>query len=320
MATLNRRMLLALGAGTLVAPSIAQDAQTRIIVPFPPGGASDIVARYFAQRLTERAGGTPALVVNRPGGAAAIGTEAAVRSAPDGRTLLLGASYLTTAPHLFSSLPYDPERDLVPLGVGVSIPLVLYASTAFGTRTLTEVLTKLRDRPGAYNFASAGNATLAHIGAVLFMERTATSLVHVPYQGTAPAMTDMISGQAQLIIDGVGAGLPHVQSGRLVPIIMTGDRRSVRYPEVPTAAEAGLAGFLVESWNAFFVPAGTPASAVERIRSELASIGSEPATRSWLLERHFEPIVEPAAAFLDRMRRESVGWREVIRAAGIRAD
>lgn len=320
MTMISRRTLLAAGAGLMAAPATAQDAQTRIIVPFPPGGASDIVARYFAQRLTERAGGAPVLVVNRPGGAAAIGTEAAARSAPDGRTLLLGASYLTTAPHLFATLPYDPDRDLIPLGVGVSIPLVLYASAAFGVRTLADVLTRLRERPGAYNFASAGNATLAHIGAVLFMERTGTRLVHVPYQGTAPAMTDMISGQAQLIIDGVGAGLPHVQSGRLVPIVMTGERRSARYPDVPTAAEAGLAGFTVESWNAFFLPAGTPAPVVERIGAELAAIGGEATTRGWLGERHFEPLVEPPAAFLARMRRESAGWRDVIRAAGIRAD
>jgi tripartite-type tricarboxylate transporter receptor subunit TctC len=315
---LSRRALL--GALALPAAAAAQErGQLRIIVPFPPGGASDLIARFFAQRLGERREGASVAVVNRPGGAAAIGTEAAARAAADGQTLLLGASYLATAPHLFASLPYDPARDFAPLGVGVSIPLVLYASAAFA-RDLPSALERLRARPGAYNFASAGNATLAHVGAVLFMQRTGTELVHVPYQGTAPAMTDMAAGRAQLIIDGVGAGLPQVEAGRLVPLLMTGERRHPRFPGVPTSAEAGLDGFVVGSWNAFFAPAATPAQLVARLAAELGAIAGEPATRAWLEERNFEPLVEPPAAFAARLASESAAWGEVIRRGGIRAD
>jgi tripartite-type tricarboxylate transporter receptor subunit TctC len=312
----RRAVLAELAAAPLAAR--AQGA-VQIVVPFPPGGASDLIARYAAQRLQERSG-QPVAVVNRPGGAAAIGTEAVARAAPDGNTILLGASYLATAPHLFPNLPYDPVRDLAPLGAGASIPLVLYGSTSLGARTLPEALERLRARPEAYNFASAGNATLAHVGAVLFMQQSGTRLVHIPYQGTAPAMTDMVAGRAHLIIDGVGAGIAHVEAGRLVPLMICGPERHPRLPEVPSAPEAGLPGVLVEAWNAFFVPAATPAAVRARLAADLGAAMSDEAARAWLAQRHFTALAEGPEAFARRFAAESARWAEVIRVGGIRIE
>jgi tripartite-type tricarboxylate transporter receptor subunit TctC len=312
-----RRSIL---AGFASAPLVARaQAPVQIIVPFPPGGASDLMARYAAQRLGERRG-QPVAVVNRPGGAAAIGTEAVARAAPDGNTILFGASYLAIAPHLFPNLPYDPVRDLAPLGAGASIPLVLYGSTSLGARTIAEALERLRARPDGYNFASAGNATLAHIGAALFMQQSGTRLVHVPYQGTAPAMTDMVAGRAHLIIDGIGAGIAHVDAGRLVPLMICGTERQARLPQVPSAPEAGLPDVLVEAWNAFFVPAATPAAARARLAADLAAVMSDEAARAWLAERNFVALAEGPESFARRFAAESARWAGVIRAGGIRAD
>lgn len=316
-------LLSALFAGSNIYAAVAQTAfpaaTVKIIVPFPAGGGSDAFARFVGERLQKR-WNQPVVVENRPGAAAAIGTEAVAKSAPDGYTVLLGASYLTLAPHLFANLPYDARKDLTPLGVGTSIPLALFASPTLKAKTLDELLTVLKATADGYNFASAGNATLAHVGAVQFQVKTGTKLVHIPYQGTAPALLDMIGGRAHLIVEGIAAGLPYVKTGELVPILVASNQRNASLPDVPTAAEAGLGGFVVEAWNVFFVPSGTPADIVAKLNADFAAVIGEKETVAWLAERSMSPISTSPEDFAKRLADESASWGETIKSAGIKVE
>ncbi len=312
-------------AGQVLSISAAQaetafpSGTVTIVVPFPAGGNSDAFARFVAERL-QKAWNQPVVVENKPGAAAAIGSEAVAKATPDGQTILLGASYMTLAPHLFANLPYDPQKDFTPVGVGTSIPLALFAAPSLNAKTLDELLAVLKAKPDGYNFASAGNATLAHIGAAQFQAKTGTKLVHIPYQGTAPALLDMIGGRAHLIVESIASGLPYVKTGELVPILVASTQRNTSLPDTPTSAEAGLDGFVVEAWNAFFVPAATPADVVTKLNADFAAVVADKATVDWLAERSMYPISSSPDEFAKRLAAESASWGETIQSAGIKVE
>lgn len=313
-----------LAAASLLAPAaLAQpaypSAAVTIVVPFPAGGSTDAFARLVGERL-QALWNQPVVVENRPGAAAAIGTEAVAKSAPDGYTILLGASYLTLAPHLFTNLPYDPKKDLTPLGAGLSATSAVFAAPQLEAKTLDAVLEKLKAKPDGYNFASAGNATLAHIAAVRFQELTGTKLVHIPYQGTAPALLEVVAGRAHLILESVAAGLPQVKAGALVPLFIAGAGRSPSLPDVPTAAEAGLKDFIIEPWNVFFVPSATPTDIVSRLNADLAKVVDSAETREWLAARESSPILSTPEEFAKRIDAETATWGDTIQAAGIKVE
>lgn len=291
----------------------------KIVVPFPPGGSTDALARFVGEQLQAK-WGQPVVVENRPGALGAVGTEAVKKSAPDGYTILLGASYLTIAPNLYPSLPYDPQKDIVPLGVGMETPLALYASSTLGVKTLNDLTALLKAKPDGYNFASAGNGTVAHIAAEIFQRKMGVQLTHIPYQGTAPALLDVIAGRSQLIVEAVAAGKQYVKSGQLVPILVTSEKPVADLPDVETAKAAGLQDLEIKPWNVFFVPANTDKSVVDKLNADLTAVFSSPSTTEWMKERSTDAVLSTPAEFSQRIDRELAKMREIITAAGIKAN
>lgn len=330
MTDIIRKMLLTVSSALLALGLVVTgaDAQTSsvypnkpvtVVVPFPPGGSSDTFARFIGEELQKR-WGQPVVVENKPGALGTVGTQAVAKSRADGYTLLLGASYLATAPSLQPSLAYSPSKDLMPIGVGIEMPLALYASKSLNVTSLNDLIALLKAKPDAYNFASAGNGTLAHIQAEIFQRETGTSLIHIPYQGSAPAMIDIIAGRAQLIVDSVAVGAPYVKAGQIVPLLVTQKSNDEGFTAVPTVAEAGLPQLNLEPWNVFFAPAGTDKSIIDELSTHLTAVLSSPVASDWLKRHAASAILSNSAAFTRRLSEETSQLADIIGSADIRAN
>jgi tripartite-type tricarboxylate transporter receptor subunit TctC len=321
------RRLLKTGLGMALAFGVAAaGAQTypskpvRIINPFAPGGATDIIARHMAQKLTD-AWGQPVIVENRPGASGAIGVQAVARSAPDGYTLLIATQTTHAAnPALYQNLPYDAAKDFAPLTLAGSTPLALVVHPSVGVTSVGQLLERAREKPGSLLYASGGNGTSQHLTAELMKSLSKTFLVHIPYKGAGPAMTDLLGGQVHLMFDNLPTALPHVKSGRLRALAVSTAERSPLAPELPTMAESGLAGFDISTWFAFFAPAGTPADVVERISKDMRQALSTPDTR----ERLTAIGVDIRASTPDELARfhrvELDKWAKIIKESGAKLD
>jgi tripartite-type tricarboxylate transporter receptor subunit TctC len=321
------RRLLKFGLGMALAFGVAAaSGQTypskpvRIINPFAPGGATDIIARHMAQKLTD-AWGQPVIVENRPGASGAIGVQAVARSAPDGYTLLIATQTTHAAnPALYQNLPYDAAKDFAPLTLAGSTPLALVVHPSVGVTSVGQLLERAREKPGSLLYASGGNGTSQHLTAELMKSLSKTFLVHIPYKGAGPAMTDLLGGQVHLMFDNLPTALPHVKSGRLRALAVSTAERSPLAPELPTMAESGLAGFDISTWFAFFAPAGTPADVVERIAKDMRHALSTPDTR----ERLTAIGVDIRASTPDELARfhraELDKWAKIIKESGAKLD
>lgn len=289
----------------------------RIIVPFPAGGPTDIVARLVGQRLGE-ALGQQFIIDNRGGGGGTIGAQLAARAAPDGYALYIGGiTTLSMAPHTHRNLPYDPFKDFAPISKLTMQPLMLMTHPSLPVRTVKEFIALGRARPGQLDYASSGLGGTGHLAGELFKSITKIDMQHVPYKGAAPALTDLTSGQVQVMFGTLLAAVPLVKNGRLRPIAVTGPRRTAALSDVPTFAEAGLPTFDASSWNCMVAPAGTPAEIVARLNAEVVRIVRDPT----LLERLSADGVtgtgstpQELAAYI---RSESAKWSKVVRDAGI---
>jgi tripartite-type tricarboxylate transporter receptor subunit TctC len=240
----------------------------RVIVPYPPGGATDLIARLVAQRATERLGQTM-IVENRTGAGGVIGAEHVARAAPDGHTVLLAApAEIAILPHL-QKLPYRAERDLVPVSLAAVTPLILVTHPALPVKSVKEVIALARSRPGQLTYASAGTGGVQHLAGELLKITAKIDLVHVPYKGAGPVIPDLLGGHVGMFFSGMPPAMPHVRSGKLRPLAVTTAKRSPSAPEVPTMQESGVPGFDISNWFAYLVPAGTPAEAIARLNSEL---------------------------------------------------
>lgn len=321
----RRAVLRALGAAALAAPgpARAQDWPTRpirLVVPYATGGAPDILGRIFAQELPANLGA--ALVVeNRGGQGGSIGADHVAKAAADGYTLLL----TTTATHcinpaLYPSLPYDPLRDFTPIGLVARTALLLAVPPSLPAQDVAGLVALARARPGGLSFASAGAGTMQHITAELFMSRTGTEMVHIPYRGTGQITADMLSGRVQLMFNSVAAFLPLVQEGKLRALGVTTAARSPAAPEIPTIAESGLPGFEASAWYAVYGPAGLPAPVVARATAALRQAVASPRVR----ERYAALGLDPESSTPDELaaitRRDLETWTGVIRANNIRAE
>jgi tripartite-type tricarboxylate transporter receptor subunit TctC len=313
-------VLAALGAGLLSLPAYAQSypARTvRIIVPFTAGGPTDILGRLIAQKLHE-AFGQQFIVDNRGGGGGTIGAQLAARAAPDGYTLYIGGiTTLAMAPHTHKNLPYDPFKDFAPISRLTEQPLMLMVHPSLPARTVKDFIALARARPGQLDYASSGLGGTGHLAGELFKSITGTKMVHIPYKGASPALTDLTAGQVQVMFGTLLAAVPLTRNGKLRPLAVTGQQRALALPQVPTFAEAGLPNFDAISWNCMVAPAGTPADIVARLNSELVRIVRDPA----LLERLAGDGVtgtgstpQELAAYL---KSESTKWSKVVRDAGI---
>jgi len=316
---------LALTATCLVgaaSPALAQDYPARpirFVVPSPPGGGTDVIARIVQPRLTE-ALGQPIVIENRGGAGGAVGTEVAAKSVPDGYTFLFTLSSHTINPLLYK-LNYDVERDFASVSILVSVPQLIAANPGAPAKTLKEMVAAARERPGVYSYASVGNGTPSHIAGELLKLRAGVNMIHIPYRGGGPAVADTLGGQVPFLFVTAPAALSHVRSGKLRALAVTTAKRTPAAPEIPTVAEElNLPDYEVDSWYAMFAPAKTAAAIVARMQRDVARVVHLPEVSRKLLEQGADPVGSSPQE-LDRVvKTELRRWAQVIRDAGIRLE
>jgi tripartite-type tricarboxylate transporter receptor subunit TctC len=291
----------------------------RLILPFPPGGSTDLLGRAVAERLGESLR-QPVVPENRPGAGGNVGAEAAARSAPDGYTLVLCAPSLAISPSLYRKLNYDPLRDLVPVALVATIPNLLVVHPSVPARSLTELAQHARANPGRLNFGTGGPGTSNQLAADMFRSLTKTEIVLVPYKGAETAMLAVLSGQVQMVVIGTPASATHVKSGKLRALALLGKERYPDLPDVPTAAESGMPEFEVDTWYGVLAPAGVSREIVARINGELVKIMRAPEMRDRLGTMGIQPLASTPEAFGEFLRSEVERWGRVVRESGAQVE
>ena len=311
-----------IAAIVFVCPAQAQgypSRPVRVVVPFAPGGPNDIIVRLVAQKLAESMG-QPFLVENRAGAGGNIGTDYVAKSAPDGYTLLsVGPGSLIINP-LMGKVAYDTQRDFAPVTLMARAPNALVAHPSLPARSVKELIALARARPGAINYGSGGNGSTPHLSAALFAAMAGVTLTHVPYKGTAPATADLIGGQVQIAFLGIPAVLPHLKSGKLRALAVTGSSRSPELPAVPTVDESGVPGYEVSPWYGLLAPAGTPREIVARLAGEATSILRAAQMKEKLAAQGAEAAGGTPEQYAAVIRADAATWARVIESAGLRGD
>ncbi|MBI2292336.1 MAG: tripartite tricarboxylate transporter substrate binding protein [Betaproteobacteria bacterium] len=311
-------LLISLVAQTLAAqPYPARPI--RLVIPYPPGGPTDFVGRTVGQKLSQ-ALGQQIVVDNRPGAGTIIGSELVARAAPDGYTLLFGTGGGTfLAPLMLPKVPYDPHRDFAPVSMLVQSPQVLVVHPSVAANSVSELVALAKAKPGALNFASVGTGTSPHLGGELFQSLAGIKLVHVPYKGTAPALTDLISGQVHILFTSMPTVLAHVQGGRLRLLGTGGTKRSAVIPETPPIAET-LPGFELVTWYGIFAPARTPDAIIRRLNAEIVKALADRESHDRLAAQGLEPTPTTPEELKRYTQQDSGRWARLIKAAGIGGD
>ena len=325
----GRRAALVAGAGCALSftfPARSQAWPSRplhIIVPFPPGGSSDVLARTVAAELGKTLG-RRVVIENVPGAGGSLGGERAALAAPDGHTLFMGhVGTLAINPALYPELRYEPLRSFTPVAWVARVPNVLVVSAAVGARSVKDLVALAKSRPGQLAYGSGGNGSAAHTAMEYFKLQTGASLLHIPYRGTAPSVADMLSGQVQVLFTGLPALLPHIKSGRMRPLAVSSTKRLPALPEVPTLAESGVPGtrdFEADQWYGLVAPAGTPAEIVATLNRHVNNALSLPEVRARLASEGAEATPATPKAFGELIAREIPRWARVVKAARIRRD
>ncbi len=317
----NRRRLLLTASAVAVAPRVARaqsfpTRQITLVVPFAPGASSDGVARLVAAGLG-RAFGQTVVVENRPGAGGSLGLTQVARAAPDGHTLTIGATGgVAINPHTAEGGGFDPLRAFAPVAKLAGIPLVLVAGRDTGLRTLAEVVERSRAAPGGLSYGSTGTNSAQHLATVLLARETGARLVHVPYRGSAPAVTDVLAGTVPLASVDLTAAIGGVRGGALRAVAVFSAERSALAPEVSTVAESGVPGFAASGWLGLFAPAGTPAAVVRSLSAAVGAVMAEPEARARVLDLAAEPDFADEAAFAAFLAAESERWRRAVAALG----
>ncbi len=301
------------------APDAWPSKPIRFILPFPPGGGTDILGRIISERLAANLG-QPVVIENRGGAGGNVGAEAAAKSAPDGYTIVLVAPSLAISPSLYSKLNYDPAKDFAPISLVATVPNVMVTHPSVPARTLQEFIALAKSKPGGMNFGSGGNGTSNHLAGELFNIVAGVKLVHVPYKGVNLAMNDVLSGEVHLVVIGIPAAAPHIKAGKLRALALIAPQRSPALPDVPTIAEAGLPNFEVTTWYGVLAPAGTPRPVVTRLNAELVKIMHAPELKERLAAMATEPRTSTPEEFAAYLKQEIAKWAEVVRKAGLKAD
>ena len=291
-----------------------------LLVPFPPGGSTDMIARTLAPKLQEKLGGT-FIVTNQAGAGGTVGAGAAKRAAPDGYTIFVSSlGPFVIGPHLVKNITYDPLKDFDCLTVAVQAPNVLTVPANSPHKSLADVLAFHKANPGKMSFASAGNGTSDHLTAELFWQQTGTTGLHIPYKGGAPAMSDLLGGQVDATFMNINTGLPNIKAGKLRALAITSSKRSPLLPDVPTMDESGLKGVTVYSWQAFAAPKGLPADIKAKLHDALVAGLNDPAVKPKLLELGFEIVGNSPEQFTAFQAAEFARWKKVIEVGKITAD
>lgn len=292
----------------------------RVVVPFPPGQAADIFARLTANRLSQM-WGQHIVVDNRAGGGGVPGVMVVKQALPDGYTILVGTSgTLGVNPNVYTKIPYDPVKDFAPASNIFIVPLVIVAHPSFVPKTVAELVTAAKAKPGSINFASAGQGTAQHMTGELFKSKAGIDLVHVPYKGSGPGMIDLVGGQVPLMVDSQASALPFIKSGKIRAIAVTTTTRTPQLPDVPTVAEAGYAGFSGVGWSGFVLPKGTPREIVDKISKDTQAALREPALSDRIVALGAIPDPRTPQQYADYIRTEIAQWGEVARIAKVKLD
>ena len=313
------RLLLALAFTLATVPALAQYPirPVKLIVPFPPAGATDIVGRIVAQKLTERLGQS-VLVENKPGAGGSIGSDIVAKSAADGYTLLMATSSTHSIGPSLQKLPYDPIKDFAPVTHVANVPNVLVVSPTLPVKNVAEFVALAKSRPGQLNFASSGVGTIVHLNAELFKMITGVDLLHVPYKGTALSIPDVANGNIAMLFDSLASVMPHVRSNKVKPIAVNAPARTALLPDVPTFAEIGLREYDTYTWFGMFAPAGTPAAVVARVQAEVVASLAAPDLRERFSQVGAEAVGSTPQQFTERILADTAKWAKVIKAANVK--
>ncbi|HUP98385.1 MAG TPA: tripartite tricarboxylate transporter substrate binding protein [Usitatibacter sp.] len=311
--------VLALGASVAHAQGYPTKP-IKLVVPFPPAGSTDISARALAGKLGERLG-QPVVIENKPGAGGNIGTDMVAKAAPDGYTLLVG----TVGTHainssLYSKMPYDHQKDFAPIILLSKTPNVLVVNPGLPANSVADVIRLTKAKPNEYTFASSGSGTSIHLSGELFKTMAGVQMTHVPYKGSGPMLIDLISGQVHMAFDNLSAVMQHIKAGKLKALATTGTTRPPTLPDLPTIAEAGLAGYDSTSWNAVYAPAGTPREIIDRLNREARAILESPDTRKFFAELGAESGGGTPGELAEFMRAETAKWQKVVKESGAKVD
>jgi tripartite-type tricarboxylate transporter receptor subunit TctC len=320
---LLHKLMLALA---LVAPAIGAQAQSypnkpiRLVCPFPPGGAVDIASRAVAHELTQILG-QPVTVDNRPGAGGNIGADMVAKSAPDGYTLLMTTSgIMAINPALYSKLPFDPVKDFTPISVVVSLNNVLVVNPSVPVNSVKELIALAKAQPGKLTYASSGNGTSIHLSGELFKSMAGVDMLHIPYKGSSPAVTDLLAGQVNMMFDNIPSSLPHIRAGKLRALAVTGAKRSQLLPDLPTIAEAGVPGYDSYVWFGVVGPAGMPPEIVAKLNAALAKAAATPSFHDRLTGQGYDVLSSAPEQMASSIRVEIAKWGKIVKASGARVD
>ena len=313
-------LMMSCAAPVAAAADSYPSRSVRIIVPFPPGSGTDIIGRIVGQALSD-AWKQPFVVDNRPGAGGTIGSDIVAKAQPDGHTLLLGnVSTLAIAPNLYRKLPYDPVRDFAPITLITTMNSVLVVHPSVPARSLREFVALAKAKPRSLNYGSAGSGTTGHLGAELFKSLAGMDMVHVPYKGSGPALTDLLAGQVQVMFGTIATVLPHVRAGKLRVLGVTSLKRADLLPDVPSINEALLPGFEVEVWQAIVAPARTPDAIIAKLNAEIVRSLRASAMKEQLTSQGLEAVGNSPKEFGEFIRRENAKWGKVVKASGATVD
>lgn len=324
MSGLNFKRAAGLAAALLF--PLAASAQTypdkpiHLIVPFPPGGVADIIARPIAEKLSTTLG-QPVIVENRGGATGTIGASYVAHSAPDGYTLLLGTTNeIAMSPTLYGTLPYDPTKDFAPVSIVAQFPNVLVVGPSVKAATLADLTAQAKAKPKSLTFASSGQGSTNHLTAELYQNEAGVQVTHIPYKGGGPALVDLTGGHVDAMFATLPSAVTLIKAGKLHALAVTGDKRSPALPGVPTVKESGLPGVVVTTWNGVLAPAGTPSAIVDKLAQALKQAVQDPGIQQKLTAVGAEPMYTPPQAFAGIIRDDYARWSAVIKKAGIKVD
>lgn len=312
---------LAAVAGVTISHAQTYPSRTiRFIVPFTPGGSNDVVARIVGQKLSE-AWKQPVVVENKPGAGGNIGAEAAARAAPDGYTFLIAANnVLAINPSLYDKVPFDPLKDFAPVTLFGTLPILLVVNPSVPANSIQELIALGKSSPDGLIYASGGSGTPQHLSAELLKSMTGAKLVHIPYKGNAPAVTDLLGGQVQMLLSPMNSVLPHVKTGKLRALGVASTTRLPYLPAIPTIAEAGVPGYQSDIWLALVAPSGTPKDIVDKMGREVAAILAQPDVKEKLAAQGIEPAASSPEELTRLIKDDLVRWAKVIKESGARAE